>query len=79
MLTTGRIDHRILDPELEPPIHDVIADSGYDGMQTFDQSLLTLVREGLVTEDDARAVATSPHDFGLALGAAVGVGSSTDG
>src|SRR6478752_8928369 len=79
MLTTGRIYDRILDPELEPPIHDVIADSGYDGMQTFDQSLLTLVREGLVTEDDARAVATSPHDFSLALGAAVGAGSLTDG
>ena len=32
-----------------------------------------------VTEDDARAVATNPHDFSLALGAAVGVGSPTDG
>src|SRR6478672_4035685 len=79
MLTTGRIYDRILDPDLEPSIHEVIADSGYDGMQTFDQSLLTLVRDGLVTEDDARAVATNPHDFSLALGAAVGVGSLTDG
>jgi len=79
MLTTGRIYDRILDPELEPSIHEVIADSGYDGMQTFDQSLLTLVRDGLVTEEDARAVATSPHDFSLALGAAVGAGSLTVG
>jgi hypothetical protein len=37
-------------------------------MQTFDQSLLELVRDGLVSEPDARAVATSPHDFALALG-----------
>jgi twitching motility protein PilT len=79
MLNTGRIYDRVLDPELEPSIHEVIADSGYDGMQTFDQSLLALVRDGLVMEEDARAVATSPHDFSLALGAAVGVGSSTDG
>jgi twitching motility protein PilT len=79
MLTTGRIYDRILDPELEPSIHEVIADSGYDGMQTFDQSLLTLVRDGLVMEEDARAVATNPHDFSLALGAAVGVGSPADG
>ena len=79
MLTTGRIYDRILDPELEPAIHEVIAESGYDGMQTFDQSLLALVRDGLVTEEDARAVATSPHDFSLALGATVGVGSSADG
>jgi twitching motility protein PilT len=47
-------------------------------MQTFDQSLLDLVREGLVTEDDARAVATNPHDFSLALAAAT-AGSTVDG
>jgi twitching motility protein PilT len=79
MLTTGRIYDRILDPGIEPSIHEVIADSGYDGMQTFDQSLLVLVRDGLVMEEDARAVATNPHDFSLALGAGVGVGSARDG
>jgi len=39
-------------------------------MQTFDQSLLELVRSGVVSEPDARVVATNPHDFALALGAA---------
>ena len=78
MLNTGRVYDRILDPELDPPMHAVIADSRYDGMQTFDQSLLDLAREGLVTEEDARAVATSPHDFSLALVDA-GAGSRTDG
>jgi twitching motility protein PilT len=48
----------------------VIAESGYDGMQTFDQSLLELVRSGVVSEQDARVVATNPHDFALALGRA---------
>jgi Tfp pilus assembly ATPase PilU len=36
-------------------------------MQTFDQSLVRLVQDGLVTEEDAKRVATNPHDFVLAL------------
>jgi twitching motility protein PilT len=68
MLNTGRVYERILDPEQTAAISDVIAESGYDGMQTFDQSLLGLVREGLVAEADAKAVATNPHDFALAVG-----------
>jgi twitching motility protein PilT len=70
MLNTGRVYERILDPEQTATISDVVAESGYDGMQTFDQSLLALVREGLVAEADAKAVATNPHDFTLAIGSA---------
>jgi len=70
MLNTGRVYERILDPEQTGSISDVLAESRYDGMQTFDQSLLELVGEGLVAEADARAVATNPHDFPLALEAA---------
>ena len=36
-------------------------------MQTFDQALVKLVSDGLVTEEDARDAATNPHDFSLAL------------
>jgi twitching motility protein PilT len=79
MLNTGRIYDRILDPDLEPSMHDVIAESRFDGMQTFDQSLLDLVRDGLVTPEDARAVATNPHDFSLAMAASVPAGSTADG
>ena len=78
MLNSGRIYDRILDPDLEPSMHDVIAESRYDGMQTFDQSLLDLVGDGLVTQEDARAVATNPHDFSLAMSATVGAGSGAD-
>jgi twitching motility protein PilT len=74
MLNTGRVYERILDPDQTSSISDVIAESRYDGMQTFDQSLLELVRDGLVSEPDARAVATSPHDFALALGSSVPAG-----
>ena len=36
-------------------------------MQTFDQALVKLVQEGLVTEEDAKIASTNPHDFALAL------------
>ena len=48
-------------------IVEVIADGDYYGMQTFDQALVKLVKEGLVAEDDARRASTNPHDFDLAL------------
>jgi Tfp pilus assembly ATPase PilU len=36
-------------------------------MQTFDQALVNLVNEGIVSPDEARRTATNPHDFDLAL------------
>jgi Tfp pilus assembly ATPase PilU len=36
-------------------------------MQTFDQGIITLFEQGLVTLDDAKAAANNPHDFQLAL------------
>ncbi|MEX2274945.1 MAG: PilT/PilU family type 4a pilus ATPase [Actinomycetota bacterium] len=69
LLNTGRVTDRILDPEATGELTDVIAESSFDGMQTFDQHLLELVRTNLVSEEDARAVATNPHDLGLALAA----------
>ena len=36
-------------------------------MQTFDQALVHLVDQGLVTEEDARTASTSPHDVVLAF------------
>jgi len=71
LINTGRVYERILDPETTAGLLDVVAESGYDGMQSFDQALLKLAIEGQVAEEDARAVATNPHDFGLALREAV--------
>jgi twitching motility protein PilT len=70
LLNNGRVTERILDPESTGELVDVIAEGRYDGMQTFDQALVELVRSGVVAEDDARAVATNPHDFSLALNGA---------
>jgi twitching motility protein PilT len=67
LVATGRVFDRIVDPEATEEILDVIAEGGFYGMQTFDQCLVRLVKEGVVAEDDARRASTNPHDFNLAL------------
>ncbi len=67
MVMNGRIADRILDPKKTAEIHSIIAEGEFYGMQTFDQSLLGLVKEGLVTVEDAMHAASVPHDFGLML------------
>lgn len=67
LINTGRVYERIIDPEETFSIKDVILEGQYYGMQTFDQALVSLVREGKVTEEDARNASTNPHDFMLAL------------
>jgi twitching motility protein PilT len=67
LVNTGRVAERIADPSKTSEIKDVVADGGYYGMQTFDQSLLELVRRGQVGADDAMAFASVPQDFQLML------------
>jgi twitching motility protein PilT len=67
LINTGRVFDRIVDPNTTEEIIDVIADGEYYGMQSFDQALVRLVKEGLVTVGDARRASTNPHDFDLAL------------
>src|SRR3954465_8792148 len=63
LVSTGRAKDMIMDPEQTGRLREVIAEGEYYGMQTFDQALLHHVRAGRVSMDDARRVATSPHDF----------------
>ena len=67
MISNGRIEERILEPNRTQEIEEVVAEGGYYGMKTFDQSLVDLVREGTVTAEDAVAAASNRHDFGLSL------------
>src|SRR3954462_11955057 len=67
LVTTGRIFERIVDPDSNESIEDVIADGEYYGMQTFDQSLFNLFKNGMVTLRDAMAAASHPHDFRILL------------
>ena len=69
MVTTGRIADRIIDPDggQGETIEELIAEGEWYGMQTFDQSLFSLYKSGLVSLPDAMAGATNPHDFRLSL------------
>ena len=69
LVMTGRIFDRIVDPNqgLNESIDDIIADGEYYGMQTFDQSVFNLFKNGMVDLRSAMAAASNPHDFRVAL------------
>lgn len=48
-------------------IKDLIKDGEKDGLQTFDQSLIRLYKQGLITIDEAKKNATSPQELDLAM------------
>jgi twitching motility protein PilT len=67
LVNTGRVAERILDPEQTSSIPEVLADGDFYGMQSFDQALMKLVGEGLVTVEAALETASNPHDLMLSL------------
>jgi twitching motility protein PilT len=67
MVANGRIRQCILDPESTSEIEQIIAEGEYYGMRTFDQSLATLLEEGVITLQEALEVATNPHDLRVVL------------
>ncbi len=70
LVMTSRIYEFIIDSEQTDQIEDAVADGEYYGMQTFDQHLLQLYKDGVVSLRDALAGATNPHDFRVSLRAA---------
>jgi twitching motility protein PilT len=70
MVTTGRIAEAIVEPLENPPITDLIHEGDFYKMQTFDQHLFRLVRDDVVTYDEALAASSSPHDLTVELKAA---------
>jgi twitching motility protein PilT len=66
-VNTGRIADAIADPDKTSTIGSLIAEGAYYGMQTFDQHLVSLIRDGVVTLDAAMAASTSPHDLTVEL------------
>jgi len=63
MVMTGTIREYINDPDKTHLIRDAMEEGEYYGMQTFDQSLLRLYQDRLITLDDAIAMAANAHDF----------------
>jgi twitching motility protein PilT len=66
-VNTGRIAEAVADPDKTSTLQDIIAEGAYYGMQTFDQHLTTLIRDGVVTMDDAMGAASNPHDLTVEL------------
>ncbi|MHB9002486.1 MAG: type IV pilus twitching motility protein PilT [Coriobacteriia bacterium] len=63
LVMTGTIRDYVLDSERTYMIRDAMEEGEYYGMQTFDQSLLSLYHDRQITLDDAMAMAHNAHDF----------------
>jgi twitching motility protein PilT len=78
MVATGLIRDCIRDASKTPQIPAVIAaGQAQYGMQTFDQSLLALYRDELITYETARDAATNPDDFDLKVKGILSTGDMT--
>jgi twitching motility protein PilT len=76
MVASARVRECIADASKTKEINEAIADGNVAyGMQTFDQSLMQLMGEKLITYDEAMKNASNPADFALKLD---GVSSTSD-
>lgn len=77
MVSSARVRELIQDKDKTKLLRDTIA-QGYIayGMQTFDQSLLSLLQKKLITFDEALRQSSNPDDFKLKMS---GVSSTSDG
>jgi twitching motility protein PilT len=77
LISTARIRECIADKDRTKELNDAIA-KGFTtyGMQTFDQSLMQLVKQKLVTYEEALNHVSNPDDFALRFR---GIASTSDG
>lgn len=66
-VNTGRIADAIADPEKTHMITDLIKEGGFYGMHTFDQHLVSLFRDKVITMEDAMQASSNPHDLQVEL------------
>jgi twitching motility protein PilT len=62
-VNTGLVAEAIADPAKTGTIRDLVAQGSYHGMHTFHQDLVRLLRDRVVSWEDARAASTDPHDL----------------
>jgi len=68
LVSTARIRECIIDENRTGEVPDAIAEGMVSyGMQTFDQSLMSLVKEGTISYHEALRQATNPNDFALRM------------
>lgn len=78
MVSTGTIKEALMDPRKTGQIPQAIAEGvAQYGMQTFDQSLMKLYREELITLDEALRHASNPHEFQLHVSGVAGASETT--
>jgi twitching motility protein PilT len=74
---TARVRELIEDKDRTKEIPDAIAQGHQSyGTQTFDQSLMSLVRQNVITYEEAHRQATNPDDFALRFS---GISATSDG
>ncbi|MCU1461944.1 MAG: Tfp pilus assembly protein pilus retraction ATPase PilT [Acidimicrobiales bacterium] len=66
LVATSRVHDSLADP-VAGDLEALMSEGEYHGMQTFDQSLFQLCKDGLVSMRDAAAAAIHPHDFQVAV------------
>ena len=76
MRATSRVRELIEDKDRTKELHDAIQSGTTSyGMQTFDQSLMFLLTQNLITYDEALRQASNPDDFALRVS---GIGGTSD-
>jgi twitching motility protein PilT len=77
LLATGRVKELIEDKDRTKEIPDAISQGHTTyGMQTFDQSLMSLLNQKLVSYEEALRQATNPDDFALRVSGVSGTSDS---
>jgi twitching motility protein PilT len=66
-VNTGRVADAIVDPDKTSTITSLITEGSFYGMQSFDQHLVALIRDGVITLDAAMLASTNPHDLTVEL------------
>jgi twitching motility protein PilT len=76
LVSTARVRECIEEPEKTKELRDAIAQGVVSyGMQTFDQSLMGLYKQGLITYEEALRQCSNPDDFALKV---KGISSTSD-
>ena len=68
LVSTGTVRECVINPEKTPLLHQVMREGvTTHQMQTFDQALMKLYQDGVVTLDDALRASSKPHELTLRL------------
>lgn len=79
LVNSGAIKECIMDPNKTVDIPELMEAGNIQyGMQTFDQSIMKLYKQGMISFEEAMASATNPDDFDLRMKGIVGAADRWD-